>query len=463
MLAHRVTRRWRTAATFLVGLGLVMVGMVPASAATPTLTADLKPGSANPGKQTPFVLTVSSDQGSLQTLTLDAPSNFNVDLESVVLSSGTLSGSSTPTKIVVGGIKISGSDVLSASFDGYPACTADTYTWTLNGTQKGGTGYAEQNFLTTVSGSSSCKLLFGPIADQLSEAAFPVPADAAFPVSVAVVRENDSFDPTFRGQASLTIETDPGTDDAILTDRSPPPPATVPPTEAIIDGVATFSTSLNFAGTGYELEACSPTVNSACDPSTGNGGRFLSEAFAVYDDVNDCPRGQSCFANASAALQVSTQVSATNGPDGEASIKAGVFAVPAATPGSFDPSNLDCAGYDEITEVIASFDFTGPGIKTVVNTVSAEQMKEIANQGVSFLQVCFGSSIQFEDRLGPPGHLAPFDDTLGLYVGLLKECPSNKKNLAASAPCVVSRQGGGTGTGTITYVAEDGDPGGSRH
>jgi len=45
----------------------------------------------------------------------------------------------------------------------------------------------------------------------------------------------------------------------------------------------------------------------------------------------------------------------------------------------------------------------------------------------------------------------------------LKDCPSNKKNLANSAPCVVSRQGGGTGTGTITYVAADKDPGGSRH
>jgi hypothetical protein len=90
--------------------------------------------------------------------------------------------------------------------------------------------------------------------------------------------------------------------------------------------------------------------------------------------------------------------------------------------------------------------------------ISAEQMKEIANQGVSFLQGCFGSSLQFTDR---SGNAAVFDETLGLYVGLLPDCAPNKKNVVA--PCVVSRQGGGNGTGLFTYVAADGDPGGARH
>jgi hypothetical protein len=78
---------------------------------------------------------------------------------------------------------------------------------------------------------------------------------------------------------------------------------------------------------------------------------------------------------------------------------------------------------------------------------------------VSFLQGCFGSSIRFRDR---SGQLAPFDETLGLFVGLLPDCPANKKNLAMFAPCVVSRQGGGNGTGLFTYIAADGDPGGKR-
>jgi len=462
MRKHARTRR---AASLVLGLSLALTVLVvaPANAADPTLTASLTPTSANAGAKTPSTLKVSSNQGTLQTLTLNAPSNFNVDLTSVVLSSGTLSGTSTPTKIVIGGLKIAGSDELSVSFDAYPACTSNTYTWTLTGIQKGGAAYAPlPPFTTTVpsisaTNPSSCKLVFQPIADQLSEAAFPLPAQAAFPVSVDVVRQNDTVDPTFAGQVSLTIETDPGTVDAKLTDRSTPPPATDPPTEAVVNGVATFSVSLDKSGTGYKLEACSPTINSACDPLTGNGGRFLSGAFAVYDAKKDCQQGNSCFANASALNQVATQVT-VNGQNGK-SVKAGIFSVPQSLPGSLgNLSLLDCAGYDEITEVIASFDFNGDGTKTVVNTVSAEQMKEIANNGVSYLQTCFGSSLPFTDRFNNP---AVFDPTLGLFVGLLKDCATNKKNPVA--PCIVSRQGGGAGTGLITYIAADKDPGGARH
>jgi hypothetical protein len=444
MLTHRATHRWRTAGTVAISLGLMLLIVVPANAATPTLTASLTPDSAKAGAQTPFALNVSSDQGSLQTLTLEAPSNFNVDLTSVVLSSGTLSGSSTPTKIVVGGLKISGSAVLSASFDAYPACTPNpSYTWTLSGIQKGGTAYAQQTFSTEVTTPSSCKLVFQHIADQLT--------GIAFSVKVNVVRANNSIDPTYTDQVSLSIETDPGTDDATLSGGG----ATTP-----IDGVATFpATSLNVAGTGYVLEACSPTINGgACNPLTGNGGRFLSGLFAVYDAKTDCENGGSCSATASVAQQVSTTVSA-NGQTGT-SVKAGVFGVPEVIPGGpGNLSNLDCPGYDEITEVISSFDFDGSGIKTVVDVISAEQMKEIANQGVSFLQGCFGSSLPFKDR---SGNDAVFDKTLGLFVGLLPDCPANKKNLASFAPCVVSRQGGGQGTGLFTYVAADKDPGGRR-
>jgi hypothetical protein len=149
-----------------------------------------------------------------------------------------------------------------------------------------------------------------------------------------------------------------------------------------------------------------------------------------------------------------------NGQNGT-SVKAGVFGVPQAVvggPGNL--SNLDCPGYNEITEVITSFDFNGNGLKTVVDTVSAQQMKEIANQGVSKLQACFGSSLPFIDRSGNP---AVFNASLGLFVGLMRDCPANKKSLAQFAPCVVSRQGGGGGTGQFTYAAQENDPGGARH
>jgi len=415
--------------------------VAPANAATPTMTASLTPGSANAGAQTAYSLTVKSNQGSLRSLSLAAPAGFYV--ASATSSSGNPQVVGNQT-VNVTGLNISGSNTVTVSISAFPKCTPGSpNTWTLSAAQNGGTTYVPVTFSTTVTQPSSCKLVFGTIADQIK--------NVAGTVQVAAVRANDTVDTTYTDSISLSIENDPGNNDAALTGGGAIVPA---------NGVATFSTSLSVAGTGYVLEACSPTINGGpCTPVAEDGLGFLSGGFAVYDTKTDCANGNSCFASASTAQQVTTQVTA-NGQNGK-SVKAGIFAVPQSLPGSLgNLSLLDCAGYDEITEVIASFDFNGDGTKTVVNIVAADQMKEIANNGVSYLQTCFGSSLPFTDRFNNP---AVFDQTLGLFVGLLKDCPTNKKNLAAFAPCTVSRQGGGQGTGMITYIAADKDPGGARH
>jgi len=441
---RRQARTRRAVWVIALSFALTVLAAIPASAATPTMTASLTPDSANAGAQTAYSLTVKSNQGSLRSLSLAAPAGFYVS--SATSSSGNPQVATGNQAVTVSGLNISGSNTVVVSITAFPKCTPGSpNTWTLNAAQNGGTAYVPVNFSTTVTQPSACKLVFGSIADQIK--------NIAGTVQVAAVRANDTVDPTYTDSISLSIENDPGDPtDATLTGGGAIVPA---------NGVATFSASLNVAGTGYTLEACSPKVNNVttCAPVRGDGLGFISGLFAVYDTKTDCVNGSSCFANASATDQVATQVT-VNGQNGK-SVKAGVFSVPPSLPGSLgDLSLLDCAGYDEITEVIASFDFNGDGTKTVVNTVSAEQMKEIASQGVSFLQTCFGSSLPFTDRFN---HDAVFDPTLGLFVGLLKDCPTNKKNLAAFAPCNVSRQGGGQGTGMITYIAADKDPGGSRH
>jgi hypothetical protein len=420
MRRHAGTRR----AAWLVALSFALTVLVVPPASAATLSASLTPDSANAGAQTTFTLTVTSQ---VRTLSLAAPAGFFVG--SATSSRGTANVKGNQTVSVTG---INGSQAVIVTITAWPKCTpGSSNTWTLNATGNPSTIYDPATFSTTVTPSSSCKLLFAPIADQQT--------GVASTVTVSAVRANNTVDTTYTDAISLSIEKDPGELDAALSGGG----ATTP-----TNGVASFNVSLNRAGTGYVLEACSPTINGgACDPQSGNGGKFLSGLFAVYDDVQPCQAGSSCSAQASAPGQVSTKVTA-NGQNG-ASIKAGTYAVPASSPGSSNPSNLDCAGYDEITEVIASFDFTSDvGLKTIVDTISAEQMKEIANQGVSFLQACFGSSLPFTDR---SGNAAVFNSTL------------NKKDLAAFAPCVVSRQGGGNGTGFITMVAAEGDPGGKRH
>jgi hypothetical protein len=436
MRRHARTRK----AAWLVALSFALTVLVVPPASAATLTAGLTPRTANAGARTTFTLTVTPSQGSLRSLSLTAPDGFFVGSATSTRGNPTVSGNRTVD--VTGNL---GGQTVTVTITAWPKCTPELdNAWTLSAVGSGSTTFDPvtllTDVLTDVEHPSSCRLVFGEMADQLTVP----PATTRTPVVVTVQRANGSTDKTFTGPISLSIQVDPGARDAMLTGGGTP--------ITYVDGVATFSTSLNVAGTGYVLEACNPTINGqACDPDTGGSGQFLSELFAVYNSRTDC-HGRSCSASASIADQVSTTVSA-NGQEGT-SVKAGVFRVDETVA---NLSQLDCPGYDEITEVISSFDFNGSGIKTVVDVISAEQMKEIANQGVSFLQGCFGSSLPFKDR---SGNDADFDETLGLYVGLLPDCAPNKKNVVA--PCVVSRQGGGNGTGLFTYVAADGDPGGKR-
>ena len=444
MRKHARTRRavWVTA----VSLALTVLFIAPANAADPTMTATLTPGTANAGAQTVFSLTVKSNQGQLRNLSLAAPAGFFVASASSNRGNASVSGDATNATVNVTGVNISGNTTVTVTITAYPKCTLGSSgnTWNLTATGNGTTTFVPVTLgPTDVATPSSCKLLFGSIADQQT--------DHPSSVTVAAVRANNSVDTGFADMVRLAIENDPGDNDATLSGGDP---------TALVEGVATFSASLNVAGYGYVLEACSTNLGGLCAIDDGLG--FRSLPFAVYDDVVACENGKSCLANGNGD-QVTTQVSAT-GQNGK-TIKAGVYAVPQAIVGGSSLGNLDCAGYDEITEEVTTFGWNGDGLKFVTNVISADEMKEISNNGVSYLQTCFASSLPFTDRFNNAAVQVPSLGVIpgGLYVGLLKDCPNNKKNLASFAPCVVSRQGGGTGTGMITYVAKVNDPGGARH
>jgi hypothetical protein len=440
----RPLRAGVTAALVLFGIALVPTG---ASAAAPTLSASLAPGSVSAGSTTGFSLTVSSNQGQLSTLTLGTSNNFIVDADSVVPSSGTPAGSSA-SQVSVSGLKISGSSVLTVSFDAAARCTPGSYGWTLTATQKTGTSYVPVTFSTTVTTTSECRLLFHTIHGGVK--------DVPFPVSVEVRRADGSVDDAYTGDVSMSIENDPGEDDAMLTGGDATP-ATA--------GVATFWASLNEAGTGYVLEACSPNVNgvATCSPMPEDGSGFLSNAFSIYDDAHECRSASDCFVTASGLQIASARVSATNGQAGDV-ISVGIWSVAefggaVSTAALTSPGTLDCAGYDEVTTEVTSFDYTGDGTKVVTDTLSTDVMQALPSNGVAHLQTCFGSESSFPTRPATPP--AEYDPVLGLWVGLLPDCPSNR-DFNLFAPCVISRMSSPMGEGMISYVAEEGDPAG-RH
>jgi hypothetical protein len=426
--------------------------MAPASAATPTLTASLTNPTIGAGAGASFVLSVSSNQGTLGSLALQAPSGFFVG--SASSSSGNASVSVDHQFVNVTGLRISGSAVLTVSVSAWAACTTpgSSYAWNLTASQRGGQGtaYTPVRFPVTVTSPSSCQLVFEPIADQIKNV---VPSSPN--VTVAVQRANGETDSTYGGpgtDVSLSIQTDPGSPGAVLTGGGPTP---------VVNGLAKFATALNQSGYGYVLEACSPAVNGGtCALVAEESDLFFSDPFAVYDAQFICVNNPNIPCTVSApGQQVSVKVTA----QGQINqlIKAGVWDVPPDGPvGVPDLPNLDCANYDEVTSQVAAFAYTGTGEKIVVDTISADIMKTLPQNGVSHLETCLGSSLPFTDRFGAA---AVLDPTLGLYVGLLPDCPNVSPIPTASIPCVISRTGGGQGTGQITYIAEDGDPGGARH
>jgi hypothetical protein len=415
----------------IAALVLVAVLLTPlsAGAAAPTLTASLSPASAPPGAQTPFTLTVASDQGTVTSLTLQAPVGFVVKSP----SRGSVSGD--PPVISVGGLKVSGSMPLVLTFDAWPACTPQTAGWTLDASQKNGTAYQTVQFSTRVEGASACKLSLSGPGDSLK---------SNLAVAVAVKRADGSTDETYKDAISLSVEHDPGAIDAGLTGGGPTLPT---------KGVASFNASVKTAGAGYVLEACSATVAPCTQPEDGHG--FLSEGFQAFDARTHCTNSSDCFADATGSDVAATRVSASSGASGDV-ISAGVWNVGSGV----GRGMVDCADYTELSSDAVTFEYTGNGLTFVRDTVSASVMKEIPSNGVSALQTCYASPVDFPTARGTaPTYL---DQVLGMYVGLLPNCPANAKNLATSAPCNLSKTSSPSGQGVITYVVKDADPTG-RH
>jgi hypothetical protein len=116
----------------------------------------------------------------------------------------------------------------------------------------------------------------------------------------------------------------------------------------------------------------------------------------------------------------------------------------------------ECVGYVSPIDEWYEFTVTAERDKTIAVTYSKAAMRRA--KGPSSLEICFASPAPFTAKTGPA---VPFDYDGDSgngdegFVGLLPDCPATP-----SAPCVLSRGGGGKGTAVVEFFVPGtlGDP-----
>ena len=190
-------------------------------------------------------------------------------------------------------------------------------------------------------------------------------------------------------------------------------------------GVARFG-DLSISARGlYTLAASSPGYTStASDP-------FQVEELAVR-----CETGVDCTGTLSEGGSTLTAHLPANGSSGY------------LTMGIEPAGRFDCLGYTELSAERGIVDSAVNRVKTVTFVIDKRVMNASANNGVSFLEMCFGAPYVFTTKSGVPA--TPDPNGSGLYIGLLPDC--------GSLPCVSARRKDRAGNGIIVAQTPPGDP-----
>jgi hypothetical protein len=433
MLIHRATLSVRRVVPWAVALalGLTMLSAVPASAAAPTFQAVFSPAaSSNGGASENYSLSVSSNQGTISAVTVTAPTGF-----SIVTHAGLAS------QITFSGLKISGSTVQTLQFTAWAACTAGSYSWTVDAAQKDGTHYVPVTASSTVTSTSSCSASF--VGDPTIASAVlnhiitrvPYSAERFGPpdpsplVSVEVLRGDGVRDVSYVGAIDLSIANDPGPD-------PDPNPATLTGGDpvAAVAGLAAFSPSIDEQGGGYVLAATAAGVP---------GPPAASDFFSIQTEFTGCSNNTPCTTDPITGTDITTQATANTPTNGNV-LTSGVAL-----------GDLACDAYDEASTDEVTTEYTGTGTVVVTDLLPKAIVHSDINNGISQIFTCFRQDGFFTALNGPA---VPDPNHPGFFIGLLAPC--KKKNPVA--PCEISKNETNSGVGVIKYLINAGDPG-SRH
>jgi len=131
------------------------------------------------------------------------------------------------------------------------------------------------------------------------------------------------------------------------------------------------------------------------------------------------------------------------------------------TAGIIDCRISKATDYVELTQDEATYGYNGAGAKVATYRIDKTAVAAVPNNGVTSLQLCYGSPETFTPRPGtlPTVQQGVFDwDGNGVlkpvFVGLLPDCPAG-----STTPCISKRQKNQAGDGIITVQIPANTPG----
>ena len=428
-------------------LAVTILGLIPlaspAFAGPATVVANLDPvpdGTVAPGSAASFSLSVTPDSRSLASLTLPPPAGYQV-VGTPTASSGTASIQSG--NVVVTGLSVSPSQSVVVNFSAKTSCVSGTQNWNLVARDSQNRTFANgtSDLATTVAGACDLEFVNQPSNTKAGELITSGDRQAGGQIQVRLVDDDDVAVTHFPVSVTFEFGNDPSGGTAVLS---------VTPETTDTNGVATFDTELkiNIANvaefTAFTLVPKGATVATASITGPASNG------FDIWQDATKCA-GANCSLS-----HDGDQYTVPNGQAG-ALLSASTF--------STSESNIDCAGYTEITSDVVWHEYTGTGPVLVKIHITRAEMKAASNNGQARVALCVGlvdeGALTGQQKWAALGVTADHQDSDGdgtddIWVALAPVCPNQSPS--ASAPCIARQYGDGNGGNFTEAWIPGGDP-----
>lgn len=407
----------------------LLLASAPAGAATKPFSLVVSPTTFSAGATTTATATLTNmtDQQQLGSANITAPAGFTV-VGASVPSPATASFSTSVVQLRNAALRPHAS--LSMSITVKAPCSATNSSWSVvakqsndfNGTPGNDLNLNASASSLTASATSGCALRFftPPHPARTGQSITGADFDpTGSPVAVEVV---DGSGHRVSSTASITVQLGPTSTGS----------GTLGGTKTVTAGagLANFPGLSIDASGAYTLLATSPGITSV-----------TSAPFRIDDVAVACTPGVDC-AGSITSRNISADVTAFSG---------------GLTTGSdflsFSLDNgpqLDCAGYTEMSpDWVVVQASSATRTKSATLTIPKRLMNATANNGASFIEMCFGAPVPFAVKPGATLTVLHVDvDADGVpdnwYEGLLPNCSST-----FPPPCVTARKKTGAGDGVI--------------